>query len=61
MLACVPYDRGDLVARVHRVGDVLASSHTPFGTQLHVRIDPELAAELAQYEITQSDWVDVPR
>jgi GTP-binding protein HflX len=47
--ACVPYDRGDLVARVHSTGDVLATEHTSDGTVLRVRVDEALAAELAPY------------
>ncbi|WP_144118876.1 GTPase HflX [Catellatospora sichuanensis] len=57
VVACVPYDRGDLVAKVHRRGEVLASGHTAAGTQLKVRVDRELAAELGVYVITESDWV----
>ncbi|HSV67433.1 MAG TPA: GTPase HflX [Mycobacteriales bacterium] len=45
----VPYDRGDLVARVHRHGEVIASDHTAHGTALHVRVDPELATALMPY------------
>jgi GTPase len=56
--AVVPYDRGDLVARVHRLGEVLVSSHLPAGTQLRVRVSEELAAELQPFAITHSDWVD---
>jgi GTP-binding protein HflX len=47
--ACVPYDRGDLVARLHRRGEVLSSRHTDEGTLLHVRVDEGLAAELAPF------------
>jgi GTP-binding protein HflX len=47
--ACVPYDRGDLVARVHSTGEVLATEHTSDGTVLHVRVAAALAAELAPY------------
>ncbi|GAB3801961.1 GTPase HflX [Micromonospora zhanjiangensis] len=47
--AVVPYDRGELVARVHRRGEVLSTSHTGAGTVLHVRVDEALAAELAPY------------
>ena len=47
--AIVPYDRGDLVARVHRQGEVLGTAHLPEGTRLHVRVDEALAAELAPY------------
>ncbi|GAA0800476.1 GTPase HflX [Spirilliplanes yamanashiensis] len=42
----VPYDRGDLVARVHRRGQVLSARHTDGGTELRVRVDEQLAAEL---------------
>jgi GTP-binding protein HflX len=45
----VPYDRGDLVARVHQQGEVLASEHTEHGTRLHARVDPDLAATLLPY------------
>ncbi|GAB3972694.1 GTPase HflX [Plantactinospora veratri] len=47
--AVLPYDRGDLVARVHRRGEVLGTAHLPEGTKLHVRVDEALAAELAPY------------
>jgi GTP-binding protein HflX len=49
--AMIPYDRGDLVARAHRDGEVLASAHVEHGTRVHVRVDEALAAELAPYEI----------
>jgi GTP-binding protein HflX len=42
----VPYDRGDLVARVHDMGEVLAVDHRAEGTWLHARVGPGLAAEL---------------
>jgi GTPase len=50
----LPYDRGDLVARVHEQGDVLASEHTAHGTLLHARVDPELAATLMEYHSSPS-------
>jgi GTP-binding protein HflX len=45
----VPYDRGDLVSRVHAHGTVQAEEHTADGTRLVARVDPALAAELARY------------
>lgn len=45
----VPYQRGDLVARVHERGEILASEHTDRGTALRIRVDELLAAELAPY------------
>ena len=50
--ACVPYDRGDLVARVHSTGEVLHTEHTGDGTTLHVRVDGALAADLAPFTVT---------
>ncbi len=49
--ACVPYDRGDLVARVHRRGEVMDSRHTGEGTLLHARVDEGLAAELRPFAV----------
>jgi GTPase len=46
----LPYDRGDLVARIHRRGQVLDTRHTDEGSELRVRVDEQLAAELAPYK-----------
>ena len=40
----IPYDRGDLVAAAHRIGDVVEEKHDDQGTILEVRI-PESARE----------------
>ncbi|TCO52631.1 GTPase HflX [Actinocrispum wychmicini] len=45
----VPYGRGELVARVHREGEVLAERHTEHGTQLHARVNGDLAGALGQF------------
>jgi GTP-binding protein HflX len=42
----VPYDRGDLSARVHEEGEVLSVDHTADGTALHARVLPGLSVEL---------------
>jgi GTP-binding protein HflX len=47
--ACVPYDKGALVSRIHEHGEVLGEEHTPDGTALHVRVGPGLAADLRPY------------
>jgi GTP-binding protein HflX len=47
--ACVPYDKGALVSRVHDQGEVLAEEHTPDGTAMHVRVGAGLARELEPY------------
>ena len=45
----IPYDRGDLVARLHEVGHVDATEHTEAGTRLKARVPAALAAGLRQY------------
>ncbi|MCP2256787.1 GTP-binding protein HflX [Streptoalloteichus tenebrarius] len=42
----VPYTRGDMVARVHAEGEVLAEEHTAEGTQLRAKVRPDLAGVL---------------
>ncbi|MEN3306833.1 MAG: GTPase [Micromonosporaceae bacterium] len=61
LLVRVPYERGELVARAHRRGEVLASGHDEAGTLMRVRVDDMLAAELAPYTTTESPVpADVP-
>ena len=45
----IPYDRGDLVARIHRDGDVQTSAHVDEGTHLVARVPPNLAPLLTPY------------
>jgi len=45
----LPYDRGDLVARLHRDGEVLTEVHEAAGTRLSARVGPELAAVLEDH------------
>jgi GTP-binding protein HflX len=47
----VPYDRGDLVARVHRDGEVLKERHEDSGTRLTARVDGALAATLEEFAV----------
>ncbi len=42
----VPYDRGDLVSRVHAEGEIDVEEHTAAGTALRARVRADLAAEL---------------
>jgi GTP-binding protein HflX len=46
----VPYDRGDVVAAVHRHGEVVSECHDPEGTRLWARIRPE---DLSRF----NEWV----
>ncbi|NUR52605.1 MAG: GTPase HflX, partial [Hamadaea sp.] len=50
----LPYDRGDLVTRLHLRGEVQETDHQEEGTFLRVRVDAELAAEVAPYLVTDS-------
>ncbi|MEU8103581.1 GTPase HflX [Nonomuraea muscovyensis] len=42
----VPYDRGDLISRAHKEGEVLSVDHVEDGTVLHARVLPSLFHEL---------------
>ncbi len=50
----VPYDRGDLVSRVHTSGEVIESEHTETGTALVARVMPDLAAELEPFAVARA-------
>jgi GTPase len=45
----IPYDRGDLVNRVHADGRVDATEHTADGTRIKARVPIPLAANLRQF------------
>ncbi|WP_127497029.1 GTPase HflX [Actinoplanes solisilvae] len=45
----LPYDRGDLVARIHRSGQVLQTRHVDDGTELRVLVDERLASDLESF------------
>ncbi|MGN6250983.1 MAG: GTPase HflX [Marmoricola sp.] len=47
----LPYDRGDLVSRLHERGDVLALEHTGEGTRVHARVGQALAGELEGFAV----------
>src|SRR5215207_4517648 len=51
LIALVPYERGDLIDRIHRSGELLTSEHTDAGTRLTARVNPDLAGELAPYAL----------
>jgi GTP-binding protein HflX len=42
----VPYERGDLMSRAHRQGEVVALEHGESGTRLQARVPEGLANEL---------------
>ncbi|MDO4784971.1 MAG: GTPase HflX [Propionibacteriaceae bacterium] len=45
----LPYERGDLLDRIHRTGQLLSAEHTGEGTRVVARVDADLAAELSSY------------
>ncbi len=47
----VPYDRGDIVAAVHREGEVLLEAHEEGGTRLRARLDGAGAGKLAEFVV----------
>ncbi len=47
--ALLPYERGDLVSKIHEHGEVLHLDHTPHGTRVRALVNPSLAGELARY------------
>ncbi len=47
----VPFDRGELVARVHREGEILTERHTEQGTHLHAKVKADLAGRLESFSV----------
>jgi len=47
----VPYDRGDVVAAAHRMGEVVATKHDEGGTLLDVRIPSDQVGRFTQFEV----------
>src|SRR5664279_70525 len=45
----LPYDRGDLVNRLHREAEILTSEHTEHGTRVEAKVNQTLVDELAAY------------
>ncbi|MBB4930277.1 GTP-binding protein HflX [Lipingzhangella halophila] len=48
----LPYERGDLVSRVHDEGRVVEEEHTGSGTALHAWVPEMLAGKLDEYAVT---------
>ena len=49
----IPFDRGEIVARVHELGTVLKEEYDENGTSLEVRLPVQVAAELEKFTAAQ--------
>jgi GTP-binding protein HflX len=47
----IPYDRGDLVSRLHLNSRILVLDYREGGTFVRAMVKPEMAAELGQYRL----------
>jgi GTP-binding protein HflX len=45
----LPYDRGDLLNRLHTEGEVLSTEHTEHGTRVHAKVHAPRVGEFAAY------------
>jgi GTP-binding protein HflX len=48
---CIPWDRGDLLAAVHREGEVISEAHEADGAHLRARLDQVGATRFAAYAV----------
>jgi GTP-binding protein HflX len=51
--ALLPYERGDLIDRLHQHGEIASLEHTPEGTVVRGRAHADLAGELARYAVAR--------
>ena len=47
----VPFDHGDIVSLIHRVGEILAESHEPGGTRIKGRVPRRYAESVRQFGV----------
>jgi GTPase len=50
----VPYDRGDVLAAVHREGEVVSTAHGDEGVRVRARLEPAAVGRLAEYVVAAS-------
>jgi len=51
--ALLPYERGDLINRIHQQGEIASMEHTGDGTLVTGRANEDLAGELAAYAVAR--------
>jgi GTP-binding protein HflX len=49
--ALIPYDRGDLVSRLHLNSRIMVLDYREGGTFVRAMVKPEMAAELSEYRV----------
>ena len=49
--ALLPYERGDLLNKIHTSGEVESLEHTGEGTRVTGRVNADLAGDLAPYAV----------
>ncbi len=47
----IPYERGDVLAAVHREGEVLVETHGDAGTTVQARLDPASRGQFVEFEV----------
>ncbi len=47
--ALIPYERGDLLNRIHQGGELITTEHTETGTFVVARVHPSLAGDLTEF------------
>ena len=52
--ALIPYARHDLVDRIHKSGELLATEHTADGTRVRARVNQDLAGDLLPFQVSQT-------
>jgi GTP-binding protein HflX len=48
----IPYERGDVLAAVHREGEVVSTAHTDDGVRVRARLDEAAAGRLAEFAVS---------
>jgi GTP-binding protein HflX len=48
----VPYERGDVLAAVHREGEVVSTTQTDEGLRVRARLDDAAAGRLADFAVS---------
>ncbi len=48
----IPYERGDVLAELHREGEVVSESHGDDGVRVRARLDPAARGRLAEFAAT---------